>query len=236
VKGGRASVVSVAKLRLVTAKPLPGGRGSVTSPVESGATVAEPRPPGSGFLSFATETSVVRHAEWRCSERSSLAASAAYFSHNWDSAFVVGQAILPAAAFPGGSWGRRRVLVSRKSRLKAGCSHDWLPHYSCKQTPIDKSMRHCPCGRGSERRKHTTPATASSSPLVARKCLESTAPWRGALGARLSNKFRGIIAAFSEPRAQASGPCHSGMVEANVHCKGESDMLITKEKSQSGYS
>ena len=68
--------------------------------------------------------------------------NAAYFSHNWDSAFVVGQAILPAAAFPGGSWGRRRVLVSRKSRLKAGCSHDWLPHYSCRQTPIDKSMRH----------------------------------------------------------------------------------------------
>src|ERR1035438_10443054 len=65
--------------------------------------------------------------------------NAAYFSHNWDSAFVVGQAILPAAAFPGGSWGRRRVLVSRKSRLKAGCSHDWLPHCSCRQTPIDKT-------------------------------------------------------------------------------------------------
>ena len=32
-----------------------------------------------------------------------------------------------------------------------------------------------------------------------------TAPWRGALRARLSNKFRGIIAAFSEPRPQGSG-------------------------------
>ena len=31
-----------------------------------------------------------------------------------------------------------------------------------------------------------------------------TAPWRS----RLSNRSRGIIAAFSEPRAQASGPCH----------------------------
>ena len=31
-----------------------------------------------------------------------------------------------------------------------------------------------------------------------------TAPWRS----RLGNKSRGIIAVFSEPRAQASGPCH----------------------------
>jgi hypothetical protein len=31
-----------------------------------------------------------------------------------------------------------------------------------------------------------------------------TAPWRS----RLSNKSRGIIAEFSEPRAQASGPYH----------------------------
>ena len=54
--------------------------------------------------------------------------NAAYVSHNRDSAFVVGQAILPAAAFLGGFSGRRRLLVLRKSRLKACCSQDWLPH------------------------------------------------------------------------------------------------------------
>jgi hypothetical protein len=62
---------------------------------------------------------------------------------------VKGQAIMPAAAFPGGFSAHLRVLVSRKSRLKAGCSHDWLPHCSCRQTPIDKTMRHYPYGRGS---------------------------------------------------------------------------------------
>jgi len=96
--------------------------------------------PTRGLTANSTTSGVLKYDLIFCAgecERS-LTANAAYFSHNWDSAFVVGQAILPAAAFPGGSWGRRRVLVSRKSRLKAGCSHDWLPHYSCRQTPIKK--------------------------------------------------------------------------------------------------
>jgi hypothetical protein len=42
--------------------------------------------------------------------------------------FVVGQALLPAAAFLSGSSGHGRVLASVKSRLKAGCSQDRLPH------------------------------------------------------------------------------------------------------------
>jgi hypothetical protein len=67
-----------------------------------------------------------------------LALNAAYFSHNWDSALVVGQAILPAAAFPGGFSGHLRVLVVRKSRLKAGCSHDWLPHELCRIPSLPK--------------------------------------------------------------------------------------------------
>src|ERR1017187_5878016 len=45
---------------------------------------------------------------------------ATYFWRGHDSAFVVGQAILPAAAFPGGSSGGLRVLASRKSRLQPG--------------------------------------------------------------------------------------------------------------------
>src|ERR1035438_6227318 len=40
----------------------------------------------------------------------------------------VGQAILPAAAFPGSFFGHLRVIAPRRSRLKAGCSQDWLPH------------------------------------------------------------------------------------------------------------
>ena len=39
----------------------------------------------------------------------------------------VGQAILPAAAFQA-ALGHKRAFVLGKSRLKAGCSQDWLPH------------------------------------------------------------------------------------------------------------
>jgi hypothetical protein len=46
---------------------------------------------------------------------------------------LVGQAILPAAAFQAASWDRVRAsgesrLKVGESRLKAGCSQDWLPH------------------------------------------------------------------------------------------------------------
>jgi hypothetical protein len=42
--------------------------------------------------------------------------------------FVV-QAILPAAGFqPAVKRQQSRVSLSFRSRLKAGCSHDWLPH------------------------------------------------------------------------------------------------------------
>jgi hypothetical protein len=44
------------------------------------------------------------------------------------SAFVVGQAILPAAAFQAALSGRVRAFAPGKGRLKAGCSQDWLPH------------------------------------------------------------------------------------------------------------
>jgi hypothetical protein len=39
----------------------------------------------------------------------------------------VGQAILPAAAFLGGSLGHAQVFVLSQRRLKAGGSQDWLP-------------------------------------------------------------------------------------------------------------
>src|ERR1039458_3339808 len=45
----------------------------------------------------------------------------------------VGQAILPAAAFPGGFFGHLRVIAPRRSRLKAG-SGDW-------PVPSSKSAR-----------------------------------------------------------------------------------------------
>src|ERR1039458_6554307 len=51
----------------------------------------------------------------------------AYFSRWRCSAFVVGRAILPAAAFQAAFWGRDRAFGG-KGRLKAGCSQDWLPH------------------------------------------------------------------------------------------------------------
>jgi hypothetical protein len=38
---------------------------------------------------------------------------------------LVGQAILPAAAFQAALLG---LLKMGESRLKAGCSQDWLPH------------------------------------------------------------------------------------------------------------
>ena len=51
-----------------------------------------------------------------------LKPNAAYFSHNWDSAFVVGQAILPGVpsgeAFPGGSWGRRRHVPKEPAKSR----------------------------------------------------------------------------------------------------------------------
>ena len=41
---------------------------------------------------------------------------------------TVGQAILPAAAFPGGSYARRYSLYGARAGRIAGCSQDWLPH------------------------------------------------------------------------------------------------------------
>jgi hypothetical protein len=41
---------------------------------------------------------------------------------------LVGQAILPAAAFQAALASNRRVSNPGKGRLKAGCSQDWLPH------------------------------------------------------------------------------------------------------------
>jgi hypothetical protein len=41
---------------------------------------------------------------------------------------LVGQAILPAAAFQAAYSGRKRVFASGERRLKAGGSQDWLPH------------------------------------------------------------------------------------------------------------
>jgi len=40
---------------------------------------------------------------------------------------IVGQAILPAAAFQAA---QTRILTFGKRRLKAGSSQDWLPHVS----------------------------------------------------------------------------------------------------------
>jgi hypothetical protein len=40
----------------------------------------------------------------------------------------VGQAILPAAAFQAAFSDHVRVFATGESRLKAGCSQDWLPH------------------------------------------------------------------------------------------------------------
>jgi hypothetical protein len=43
---------------------------------------------------------------------------------------VVGQAILPAAAFQAALSGYERVFAPAKRRLKAGGSQDWLPHFA----------------------------------------------------------------------------------------------------------
>jgi hypothetical protein len=43
-------------------------------------------------------------------------------------AAFVGQAILPAAAFQAALGGDLRAFATGESRLKAGCSQDWLPH------------------------------------------------------------------------------------------------------------
>jgi hypothetical protein len=43
-------------------------------------------------------------------------------------AIIVGQAILPAAAFQAAPSGYEQSFASGKGRLKAGCSQDWLPH------------------------------------------------------------------------------------------------------------
>jgi hypothetical protein len=40
----------------------------------------------------------------------------------------VGQAILPAAAFQAAFTSDGRLFARGASRLKAGCSQDWLPH------------------------------------------------------------------------------------------------------------
>ena len=71
-----------------------------------------------------------------------------------------------------------------------------------------------PCGRGSITSpvgsSRCFPSRARKQAVLAIFCHETatrngkTAPWRSQLG----NKSRGIIAVFSEPRAQASGPCH----------------------------
>jgi hypothetical protein len=41
---------------------------------------------------------------------------------------IVGQAILPAAAFQAALLSEPRILTFGKRRLKAGGSQDWLPH------------------------------------------------------------------------------------------------------------
>ena len=54
---------------------------------------------------------------------------------------TVGQAILPAAAFPGGFSGHVPVTAPSQGRLKAGCSHDWLPHKTVRdfgRTALDR--------------------------------------------------------------------------------------------------
>jgi hypothetical protein len=43
-------------------------------------------------------------------------------------ALVVGQAILPAAAFQAALSGDEEVFAPGERRLKAGGSQDWLPH------------------------------------------------------------------------------------------------------------
>ena len=42
--------------------------------------------------------------------------------------FIVGQAILPAAAFQAAFTRDERIFVAGERRLKAGGSQDWLPH------------------------------------------------------------------------------------------------------------
>jgi hypothetical protein len=42
---------------------------------------------------------------------------------------LVGQAILPAAAFQAAFPVPARILARGKRRLKAGGSQDWLPHF-----------------------------------------------------------------------------------------------------------
>ncbi len=53
--------------------------------------------------------------------------------------FVVGQAILPAAAFQAALSEDARVFIPEKRRLKAGGSQDWLPHNGQRDSFVDRS-------------------------------------------------------------------------------------------------
>ena len=46
----------------------------------------------------------------------------------WQPPLVVGQAILPAAAFQAALSKHARVFAPAQRRLKAGGTQDWLPH------------------------------------------------------------------------------------------------------------
>ena len=50
-------------------------------------------------------------------------------------AIAVGQAILPAAAFQAARRARREFSRAARRRLKAGGSHDWLPHRAARPQP-----------------------------------------------------------------------------------------------------
>jgi hypothetical protein len=50
-------------------------------------------------------------------------------------AIAVGQAILPAAAFQAARRDRRESSCAARRRLKAGGSHDWLPHRAAEPQP-----------------------------------------------------------------------------------------------------
>src|ERR1035441_7686143 len=102
----------------------------------------------------ATVPSVMGRAE-RPSAKKSLGRSGMYFGWScmsWRQAEsrrsgnrrIVGQAILPAAAFLGGSLRRCGRLRSRQRRLKAGCSQDWMPHSFQHKAFLVRNFRYLP--------------------------------------------------------------------------------------------
>src|SRR5450759_3125955 len=98
----------------------------------------------------ATVPSVMGRAE-RPSAKKSLGRRGTYFgwscmswrqadSRRSESRRIVGQAILPAAAFLGGFSRRCGSLRARQRRLKAGCSQDWLTHNLCRMAAHDTAF------------------------------------------------------------------------------------------------